>query len=236
MQDGEINNIDPLKPEEAAAAWQKHCPQVVTNILRILKKRMGFSKSLGRLIEKLKAAGFHVPTFERIRLALAKDLKWQTDVFERVEKDFRKAVANGKVDRNHVGGWLYCATKRKTWKLATSRAKQLIQELPACAHQGTEVLENIGTTEYSPDELLALREFTEHYAQVIAALSIEDSQLFDAKIAGKGYEDLAVLRGKTPDAIKTEVSRLCLRIREAVGDHDNSETKLTRWREGRMRS
>lgn len=202
----ETSDIDPLKPEEAAGALREYCLEVVTNIPRFIR-RMGLSKSLGRTIEKLKSFGCHLPTFEQIRLVLVQDLILQTQIYERVEKDFRTSVAKGQVDRNHVGGWLNRTTERKTWRLAESKAKRVIWELSAIAG-GTDDLANIGSTDYLPDELLASREVAERFAEIVATLSIEDKQLFDAKIAGRGYEELAIARGKTPNAIKTEASRL----------------------------
>lgn len=214
MQNSNTSEIDPLHPEEAIAAWQEYCQEVVTNILRFIKK-MGYLQSLKRQLENLESSGRYVPTSKQIGRVLAVDLEVQTDIFERVKSEFQKAVANGQVDRNHVGGWLNCATKRKTWKVAIPRARHVVRELSAYGG-GTEVVANAGTADDSPEDLLILHEFAKRYARFTAGLTIEDKQLFDAKIAGRGYSDLAIARGKTPEALKTEASRLCKRIEHAV--------------------
>lgn len=60
---------------------------------------------------------------------------------------------------------------------------------------------------------------------VVASLSIRERRLFDAKIAGKGYADLAAAYHTTANAIKEEVFRLCKRIVTlARGDEDGATT------------
>ncbi len=223
MQSSENNyEIDPLTPEEIEAAWQEAFLEIDKNILLIIRK-MGFKRSLARLIEELVSAGQYVPTCDQLKLALIDDLDLHARIFERVYKDFRKAVTKAKVDRNHVGGWLNRTTRRKTWKLAMPRARELLYELQPYT-EGTDELANIGNSEWSPDELLMLREFTERYAEVVASLSIRERRLFDAKIAGKGYADLAVAYHATTNAIKAEVSRLCQRIVRLVRGDDDGKT------------
>ncbi len=214
MQDRGNTEINPLQSYEMTAAWQKYCPEVVTNIPRFIGN-MGLKKSLKRLLEKTAALGQPVPTCRQIVLILVQDIELHTDIFVRVEREFRKAVPKGRVDRDHVGGWINRATQWHTWKLAVSKAKRLIREVPLCT-EGTDALTRIGTTKDSPDELLADRQCAERYAGIVAKLSIEDRQLFDAKLAGKGYATLAAARGTTPAALKTEVSRLCKEIVAAV--------------------
>lgn len=224
MQDsGNDNPITPLTPDEFEATWQKFFVEVDQTILLTVGK-MGFSRSLKRTIEKLTSRGQYVPTCEQLQFALTNELGLHTRILENIRDSFQRAVFKGKVDRSHAGGWLYKATRRKTWKLAIPRARQLLFELHPCV-AGTDELANIGSSEWSPDELLILREFSEQYAQVTATLSIEERQLLDAKIAGKGYSNLAAAKRTTENAIKTKVSRLCQRIARLVQADNGTKTR-----------
>lgn len=222
MQDRGNTQFTPLQPHETTTEWQKYCLEVVTNIPRFIAN-MGLLKSLGRLLEKTAALGQPVPTCGQLILILEQDIELHTDILVRVEREFRISVPKGRIDRDHVGGWINRATQWHTWKLAVSKAKRLVREVPICT-EGTDALTKIGGTEDSPEERLILRQFTERYASIVAKLPIEDRQLFDAKVAGKGYATLAAARGKTPKALKTEVSRLCKEILSATQGDEAMES------------
>lgn len=159
-----------------------------------------------------------------MRRSLLEDIGLHDRIYEAVERDFRKAVGKGRVDINRVGGWLNRTTQRKTWKLATPRAKQLLREVQPYG-TNTQIFERISDDCLFADELLANEEFRRRYDRIMVSLSLEDCQLLDAKVEGRGYAELAAIRGKTPGALKAKASRLCAWIRSQVLDVHENERK-----------
>ena len=208
------NCKNPLLEDQAEAAWQIHCLEVLAMIPRFIEnmglpvpqesERCDASSELGC-----------IPSDDAVRRALRTDVGLHDMIWQSVERDFFRYVRKGRVEREQVGGWLNRATQRKTWKLATPRAKKLFREIRPYANVGN-VFERIADSGPLPDELLSNMEFRRRFDSVIADLSIEDLQLLDAKTEGKGYAELALIRGKTTGSLKAEACRLCARIRRGV--------------------
>jgi hypothetical protein len=213
---GSCNN--PLTENQAEAAWRTYCLEVAA-MIPLFIENMGLP--VPKEPERRDAVGElgYMPGDGAVRRALRLDLGLHDVIWKAVERDFFKYARLARIDRDHVGGWLNRATQRKTWKLATSRAKSLFREIQPHANAGN-VIEHIADSGPLPDELLSDMEFRRRFDSVVAALPIEDIQLLDAKAQGNGYADLALVRGKTAGALKAEACRLCASIRKQLLDSE----------------
>lgn len=215
---------NPLATNEASNTWQHSAYDVLAMIPRFIQT-MGLPAPIDAERRESACALGGLPRKGDVRRALMADIGLQDRIYDAVERDFHRAVAKGQVDRNQIGGWINRTTQRKTWKLATQRARQLRLEIQPF-HTDRQIFDNISDFGPPADELLADEEFRACYESVIVSLSVEDCQLLDAKAEGNGYSELAAIRGKTSGALKAEACRLCARIRRQVMGIDDGSRKV----------
>lgn len=204
---------NPLAEEQIEAEWQRHC-------LEVLMLIPGFIKNMGLPVPQ-ESARFDalselgcIPSEGAIRGTLRTDLGLHDKIWQAVERDFFRYARLGRVESDHVGGWLNRATERMTWKLATRRAKELFREIRS--YTNSNIFDHVSDSAPLPEELLSEKVFRRRLDSVIANLPVEDLQLLDAKTEGRGYAVLALTRGKTTGALKAEACRLCAKIRREV--------------------
>jgi hypothetical protein len=226
MQDDVTTNTNnTLTTAEIETVWQSHCLEVWTIIPRFVAT-MGLPEPTPTHPDTIFPHLRCFATNGQVRCALLADLNLHDRIFEAVHTDFAAAMAKGKVFRDQMGGWLNRCTQRKTWKLATPRAKQLYIELQA-EKGGTDIVTNVSDSTPSVDELVSNRQVLRRCGLIAERLSLDDRQLLDAKFSGAGYAELAAIRGTTGDAVKAKACRLWDAVREQIlkGNDDDNDPK-----------
>lgn len=219
-----------LSPSDADSTWTAYCAEVASGIV-------GFIRTMGlpARTASTPTEGFgRLLTRTEVRGALLRDYDLHAKVLDEVERDFRRAIPRGGVDRDQVGGFLNTVTQRRTWKCATRRAKEMLVTLQPL-EDADDVLSSIADGDSDPEALFSRREACQLLGEALAQVSPDDQQLIDVKLAGGGYAELAAARGTTVGALKTRAHRVWQDLCCAVRNDGNLPTTESKKRSTKRR-
>lgn len=154
------------------------------------------------------------PSVGAVRLALLDDLQLAEDIAATVGEEFFRAVERGKVYAgDDARGFLYRVTERRTWKVATKRAKELLRTLEPAGY-GEQPVDMVADMTGSPEDLAAALELAVQVREIIVALDPIDREILVAIEAGAKDVELAERFNLRPGSIR---SRLC-RVRRLFAE------------------
>jgi DNA-directed RNA polymerase specialized sigma24 family protein len=222
-----IDTQTALSVHDARSTWENALPHAGIWMINAIRT-MGMSNtSRVTAWPRNGDGGGYFPSTSAVRICLMNDLDLHEEVLASVEAQYWLAVGQGKIWRDHVRGWICRVTQRTTRRLATSRAKILLQT--ACPRSNDDEL-NMETPGDSLEELVAKRQLSERLARALDRLPDRDRELI---LQGKGeerYAELAAARNTTPGALRKRACILWERIRTEIlsntGNRDEPTTSL----------
>lgn len=203
-----------LTPTEAEALWRSIQGELGVWIAGTIRT-MGVPTPLAEIPSaSLRTAPGRLPDTRAIKRGLRDDWSAYDDIRQEVGVDFFAAAARGKVPPgDQARAYLYVLTRRRTWRVMTTRAREMRRMLEPTSPG--DVAERIGAATPSPEQTAATRELLAELRRLLSALRPEDRELLLAA-EDETYAALAERLGTREVNLRVRAHRLRADLHERL--------------------